>query len=244
VIAAIAAVSWYLFVKRIPEHMSFDATTERLPTTKELIVLAGAQYASVLSSVIMPSLITLIVIQRLGPVANAHYFLPAMIASGISLFCWSVVRSFLVEASHEPEKLRRHANSAIRALIIVVAPSVVFGIIFAPLYLKIFGADYSSQGTALMRMLLLALPGSTVMVFYSAFAWLDKRVWWMTARNLVGSTIQLLVILLLIDSHGIESIGIAAIVNSVITIVFFLPVSVHRYRQTARVVGPAADSSG
>jgi hypothetical protein len=66
----------------------------------------------------------------------------------------------------------------------------------------------------------------------------------MTARNLVGSTIQLLVILLLIDSHGIESIGIAAIVNSVITIVFFLPVSVHRYRQTARVVGPAADSSG
>jgi len=244
VIGAIIAVSWYLFTKRIPEHMSADATTERLPSTKELIVLAGAQYASVLSSVLMPSLITLIVISRLGAVANAHYFLPAMIASGLSLFCWSVVRSFLVEASHEPEELRRHANSAIRALVIVVAPSVVFGVIFAPYYLKIFGAAYSSQGTALMRMLLLAVPGSTVMVFYSAFAWLDKRVWWMTARNLVGSVIQLLVILLLIDSHGIESIGIAALVNSAVTLVFFLPVSIRRYRQTAPVSGPVVDDGG
>ena len=90
-----------------------------------------------------------------------------------------------------------------------------------------------------MRMLLLAVPGTTVMVFYSAFAWLDKRVWWMTVRNLAASIIQLLAILLLIDSHGIEAIGIAALVNSAVTIIFFLPVSIRRYRQTPRIGGPA-----
>ena len=136
-LAAIAAVTWYLFARRIPEHMSTDSTDrELLPTTRELIVLAGAQYACVLSSVLMPSLMTLIVINRLGPVANAYYFLPAMIASGLGLFCWSVVRSFLVEAAQRARGVRRHANSAIRALALVVVPSVVLGLIFAPILLE------------------------------------------------------------------------------------------------------------
>ena len=237
VVVTIILVSWYLFKRRIPEHMAMNVASEGLPSTRDLVLLAGAQYTTVLSTVFMPSITTLIVIQRLGAVANAHYFLPAMIASGLNLFCYSVVRSFLVEASHEPESLRHHANSAIRALIVVVVPSVVLGIVFAPQYLRIFGSDYATQGTTLMRLLLLSLPGTTVMIFYSTFAWLDKRVWWMTIRSLAGSVIQLVVIVLLIDRRGIEAIGIATLLNSMITIILFLPMAVRRYRLTAVNVG-------
>ena len=240
VAGTIVAVTWYLFRKRIPEHMSSGTPAERLPSTRDLIVLAGAQYASLLSSVFMPSLIALIVIQRLGAVANAHYFLPSMIATSLGLFLLSIVRSFLVEASHEPYALRHHANSAIRAMIVVLVPCVVLGCIFAPEYLRIFGSSYSAEGSTLMRMLLLSLPGSAVMVFYSTFAWLDQRVWWMTVRNLGGSITQLVVILLLISRHGIEAIGIAALVNSAITVIFFLPISIRRYRMTAMDANPGA----
>ena len=62
-----------------------------------------------LSTVFMPSLISLIVIERLGPVANAHFYVPALIATGLSVVAMSIVRSFLVEASHEPHLLRKHA---------------------------------------------------------------------------------------------------------------------------------------
>jgi len=243
VIATIIVVTWYLFQRRIPEHMARGGVSESLPSTRELIVLAGAQYATMLSTVFMPSVTTLIVIHRLGAVANAHYFLPAMIATGLGLFCFSVVRSFLVEASHEPEALRHHANSAIRALIVVVVPSVVFGCIFAPQYLRLFGNAYATQGTTLMRLLLLSLPGSTVMIFYSTFAWLDKRVWWLTLRSLVGSVTQLVLIVLLIGHIGIDAIGIATLINSLITIILFLPKSIRRYRLTgANVVTRPPDS--
>lgn len=240
VVATIVLVTWYLFQRRIPEHMAMGVSGESLPSTRDLILLAGAQYATVLSTVFMPSITTLIVIQRLGAVANAHYFLPAMIASGLSLFLFSVVRSFLVEASHEPEALRHHANSAIRALIVVVVPSVVLGIIFAPQYLSIFGSAYATQGSTLMRLLLLSMPGSTVMIFYSTFAWLDKRVWWLTIRSVAGSVIQLVVIMLLIDRRGIEAIGIATLINSLVTILLFLPMSIRRYQMTGVKVVPSS----
>jgi O-antigen/teichoic acid export membrane protein len=235
VVLTIIVVTWYLFRKRIPEHMSMGSSTEKLPSTRELFFLAGAQYAATLSTVLMPSIITLIVIQRLGAVANAHYYIPSMIATGLSLVCLSIVRSFLVEASHEPHALRHHANSAIRAMVLLLTPSIVIGFIFAPAFLGIFGAAYANHGTVLMRMLLLAVPGTAVMTFYSTFAWLDQRVWWMTIRNVLGSFLQLVVIFILIDSHGIDAIGIAMLINSAVTLIFFLPASIRRYRLTEKI---------
>jgi O-antigen/teichoic acid export membrane protein len=125
-------------------------------------------------------------------------------------------------------------------LIVVLVPSVIIGCIFAPEYLRIFGASYAAHGTTLMRMLLIALLGTAVMMWYSTFAWLDKRVWWMTARNIAGSLVQLLVVILLIGHIGIESIGVAALVNSAITFCVFLPISIRRYRLTAVGVAPGA----
>ena len=226
------AVTWYLFSRRIPEQMLTPAVAD-LPSTRELIVLAGAQYASLLTSVFIPSIVTLIVISRLGAVANAHYFLPAMIYASLSLFTWAIIRSFLVEASSEPHALRAHANSALRALALLLVPSVVLGCIFAPEFLGVFGHSYEANGTTLMRMLLLSFPGVSVMIFYSTFAWLDRRVWSMTVRNLATNALYLIVVILLIDRHGIDAIGIAALVNSAFTVILFLPPSIKRYRQTA-----------
>jgi O-antigen/teichoic acid export membrane protein len=239
-IPTVAAVTWYLFRKRIPDHMAVDGPAETLPSTRELIVLAGAQYTALLSGVFLPSLFSIIVIERLGPVANAHFFLPNMIVTSLGIFAWSISRSFLVEASHEPSELRRHANSAIRALLIVLLPSIVLGCIFAPQFLGLFGPSYAAHGTALLRMLLVSLFGTAVMVFYSTFAWLDKRVWWMTARNLAGSLVQLMVVILLIGHFGIDSIGIAALANASISFSIFLPISIRRYRLTA-VAAPGVD---
>jgi len=226
------AVTWYLFSRRIPEQMLTPAVAD-LPSTRELIVLAGAQYASLLTGVFVPSVVTLIVIDRLGAVANAYYFLPALISSSLALVTSGIIRSFLVEASSEPHALRLHANTALRALVLVLGPSIIIGFIFAPELLGIFGHSYEVHGTTLLRMLLLSFPGVSVMYFYSTFAWLDRRVWKMTVRNVATNVLYLIVVIVLIGHHGIIAIGIASIVNSAFTAILFLPASIKRYRQTA-----------
>jgi O-antigen/teichoic acid export membrane protein len=229
---AIVGVTWYLFGTRIPNHEATVVAAESLPTTRELIVLAGAQYATILFSVFTPAIVSLVVIQRLGAVANAYYYVPSLIASGLTMFVLSISRSFLVEASHEPHFVRHHAKVTIRAMIVIVVPSVIAGVAFAPQILQIFGTSYSHHGTTLLRMLLLALPGSSVTIFYTAFAWLDKRVWWMALRGLFSVIIYFVVLFAFIGHYGILAIGIASLVSSGIQGTFFLPVAIVRYRRT------------
>jgi O-antigen/teichoic acid export membrane protein len=243
VILTLIVVNWYLFAKRIPEHEAIEAPAESLPRTKELILLAGAQYATLLFTVLTPYIVTLIVIARLGAVASAHYYVPALIVFSISIFLLSISRSFVVEAASEPHALRRHTNMAIGAMTVVLVPSVVIGVIFAPYILHVFGPGYEAHSTTLLRMLLLSLPMGAISLFYSAFAWLDRRVWWMAMRDLISGVIYFCVLFWLIGRHGIDSIGIASLISSTTLGIFFLPISIRRYRLTTNYETPRSDGT-
>lgn len=237
VILTIAGVTWYLFGRRVPDHQSNATAVEELPRTRELVALAGAQYATLLYTVFTPSIVTLIVIARLGPIANAHYYIPTLITSGLGLFIYSIVRSFIVEAVSEPWALRRHTNTAIKAMVAIVTPTVTVGAVFAPLVLRVFGGQYSNAGTTLLRMLLISVPLYSISNFYSAFAWLDRKVWWMTIRDLISVIIYFAVLLTLIGRLHLIAVGVAGLVASGLQALFFLPASVRRYRRTSN--GPA-----
>ena len=127
VLVATAAVNWYLFRKRIPEHEAMNAAIDDLPSGREIASLAVAQYAQALINFFTPSIVVLIVITRLGPVAEARYYVPTLIAGGVAGFLWNLNTSFLVEGSREPGALRQHANVTIRAALVVLLPTVIIG---------------------------------------------------------------------------------------------------------------------
>jgi O-antigen/teichoic acid export membrane protein len=233
VLAATGAVNWYLFRKRIPEHEAMNASIESLPSAREITSLAIAQYAQALINFFTPSIVVLIVIQRLGPVAEARYYLPALISGGVSGFLWNLNTSFLVEASRDPAGIRQHAKVTIRAAVVVLLPIICIGTAFAPEILRIFGNGYAVHGTTLLRLLLLALPGTAVTAFYSAFAWLDKRIWRLALRDLVLAASFFTLLFKFIGHFGILATGIATLTTSVFQVVFFLPIAIKRYQQTA-----------
>lgn len=233
VVVMIIVVNWYLFRKRIPEHEKLSQSTEELPSIRELISLTGARYATLLVTVLSGSIVSLIVIDRLGAVASARYFLPSQIASGAAVALWSIERAFVVEASSEPHALHRHARVALRAGLLVLATTVVLGVIFAPQILEIFGHTYVTHCTTLLRMMLLSIPGSAITAFYSSFAWLDRRVWKLTVREFVSAAVYFILIFVFIGHFGILSIGIASVIDSALQGVLFLPLLVKRYKRIA-----------
>jgi O-antigen/teichoic acid export membrane protein len=230
VIALIFAINWYLFKIRIPGHERSSTSSESLPSARELFFLTGAQYATLLITIGTSSVVTLVVIDRLGAIANAHYYLPAQIANGVAASLWSIDRSFLVEASAERHDLRRHAKSALRAGLLLLGTGVLLGELFAPDILRIFGASYEADGTTLLRLLLLSLPGTAVAAFYSSFAWIDRRIWILTVRELLATAVLFALIFVLIGRFGILAIGIASIIESGLQGVLFLPILIKRYR--------------
>ena len=236
VIVALGAVNWYLFRKRIPLHQAANPTSENFPTTRELISLGLGQYFTGLVSTFMGPIVAIIVIDRLGAAALAYYYLPSLITNGgVALLLWNLVTSFLVEASTEPSEVRAHAKITIRAAVAILVPSVTIGVAFAPEILRIFGSEYAVQGTTLLRLLLLSLPGIAVSAFYYSLAWLDRRVWWLAARELAAATIYFVVLFLTIGRFGILSMGIASLVLSAILTALFLPISIRRYLKMVHI---------
>ena len=194
------------------------------------MILSGAQYASLLVGVMASSITSLIVVNRLGPVANAHYYIPAQAAIGVSILITSIMRSFYVEAASEPDRMREYARITMKTTAMLLPPIIVIGIVFAPQFLGIFGHAYAIQGTTLFRMLLLSTPALAITTFYSAFAWLDKRVWWFAIRELISAAIFFGVLLTFLSHLGLVAIGVASLVESGVEAIIFLPRLVRRYR--------------
>jgi O-antigen/teichoic acid export membrane protein len=195
-----------------------------------MVSLASAQYATSLLSVFTPSIVVLILVRRLGPVDEAYYYVPALIASGAGLLIWNLVTSFLVEGASNPKELRAHAKVTIRASVGIVLPIVLFGSLWAPQILRIFGANYSTHGATLLRMLLFSLPGTAITAFYYSLAWLDRRLWWLAVRELASAIVYFSILLALIGHIGILAAGIASLVSNGLQGLFFLPISIRLFR--------------
>jgi O-antigen/teichoic acid export membrane protein len=198
--------------------------------------LSIPQFAGTVLSLFSTSIVSLIVIGKLGAVANAHYYLVAQVAITPGLFIWSISRLLIVEVSHEPQDQRRHVRQAIIAMSAVLVVGVGVGTVFARQILGIFGPAYASQGTTLLRLLLLSLPGTVVVATYAALAWIDGRVWALMAREGITLVVNLSIVLVLIRHHGINSVGYAALITSGVEFMLFLPVTLKRIR----AVGAAA----
>jgi len=231
VLFLIVVVNRYLFRIQMPRHELTSATTEQLPTVRELFLLTGAQYASQLINVISVSVVTLVVIDRLGAVASAHYYIPAQIAGGASLVISSIASSFIVEASSAPERTRHFARVALWSGVALLGPAVLLGVVLAPEILGVFGPNYADGGTALLRMLILTVPAAAVASFYSAFAWLDKHVWWFAVRQIISAIVFFTLLFALIGHLGINAIGVSLLIESGIQAIFFLPILIRRYRE-------------
>jgi O-antigen/teichoic acid export membrane protein len=227
---AVAFVSRFLFGKRIPEHEAAGRGSSMLPSGKEIGSILAAQGATQLVAIMSSMLMPLIVISRLGAAANGHFYLPWTIAVSFSSLIWSVLTSFLVEAAHDPSTIRLHVDRTVRLALAILAPGVVLGVLLAPDVLRIFGTTYAQHGTTLLRLLLLALPGSAVTSFFTSFLWLEKRMLVLAVRQLADAVVFLGATLILMGHFGLLAVGIASLVTEALQAVIFLPGAIGRYR--------------
>ena len=241
-IATVLVVNWYIFARRLPEQMRTQTSTEALPSFRRMLSLSIPQYVTSILTMVTTSVATLIVIARLGAVANSHYFLVAQVAAAPALFLWSITRLLVVEAGHNPLALRRHVRQAVSAEVAVIVASIAFGVPLAHSILRLFGPAYADQGTTLLRLLLLALPGTAIAALYAAFAWIDGRLWYLMVREGVVMVVFLSIVLTFIGSRGINAVGYASLATAAAEFLVFLPIVVRRIRALPRPDGTVGET--
>lgn len=168
-----------------------------------------SEYATGITTIVVPMVLPLIVVAQLGTTANAYYALPWMISEAVNLLLWNIYSSYMVEASNDPANNPALMRRTFRLAWLVGGVGTPTLLIGAPLLLQILGTEYAAEGTDLLRLLALALPFT---IFYSMYISVSRvrrtmgRV--VVLQVLTAITVVVLAVVLL-QPLGVLGVGVA-----------------------------------
>jgi hypothetical protein len=198
-----------LLLRVLPRQPEPGPGGAQMPSRRGLGIIFLSEYATGITTIVVPMLLPLIVVAQLGTEANAYYALPWMISEAVNLLLWNIYSSYMVEASNEPARnaaLMRRTFKLAWGVGLVATPALLIG---APWVLQILGTAYADQGTDLLRLMALAVPFT---IFYSMYISVSRvrqtmgRV--VTLQVLTAITIIVLSIVLL-EPLGVLGVGVA-----------------------------------
>jgi O-antigen/teichoic acid export membrane protein len=138
----------------------------------------------------LPQLVLpIIVLNRLGPRASAHWYVAMLVANALFLLPSAVSGALLAEGSHEDRPLGDLLRRASGITGAVLLPALVVAFVAAPLILGLFGHDYGPTATTCLRWLLLSGVLVGINYIVGAVMFIGKRIHLMTAVNVVNAAI-------------------------------------------------------
>jgi O-antigen/teichoic acid export membrane protein len=187
-----------------------DVEKLRIP---QLVRFAIADHSSALLWLATTELLTLVVLQKTDAEASAYYFMSFTIAYSLFLLSSNVGSAFVAEAARFPARAGALAGVALRHAASLVVPLSLVGVVLTPLALRILGQEYATNGTVLLRLLLLsAIPQVVIGISLGAArVRRDNRlilaVYAAQALGVFGGTV------LTIDRWGLTGVGLSWLVT-------------------------------
>jgi O-antigen/teichoic acid export membrane protein len=227
----ILIVNTCIFRRSVPIHEARSPGHSELPGWKTLRKFVAAEYVSGLLGAIANFLPPIVVISYLGARAEAYFYAPWMVSGFMGLLLWNLGTSWIVEARYKRGDVR-HLLTRVRNLaLFIIVPLLIVIMIGASFFLHFLGVRYSVEGTTLLRLLALAVVPGAVLSLYQTFLWHDGRLWQLIGTQILSIGIFLGVAFGLLDSLGINAVGVGMLAGVGLTAMLVLPQTISRWRQ-------------
>ena len=202
-----------VFILRMPSQASRAPEPVENLRISHLFRFALTDHFSTLVWLATTDLMTLVVLDQMGPQQSAYYFMSFTIAYSLYLVTSNVGSAFVAEAAQFPSRTIAFARNALRHAALIVVPLAFVGVVIAPLGLRILGREYSTNGTVLLRLLLLSAIPQVIIVISLCAARLrrDNRmvltVYGAQALGIFGGTA------LMIGRWGLTGVGLSWLIT-------------------------------
>ena len=209
----IVPINILIFRRAVPHHVGVSRTDTARIDSGIVARFAAADFFASLSFGVSISLMPVLVLSFAGAEANAYFFLAWTIAYTLYLIGSNTGMSLITEAALAPHKLQALSRRVLLQTSGIVIPTAAALAIFAPLVLGIFGPDYARQGSAVLRLLVLAAIPHTVIALNVSILRAEQR---MRALAILYGGTAILVILLsvvLLPVLGINGVGWAWLIT-------------------------------
>jgi O-antigen/teichoic acid export membrane protein len=159
IVIIIIPANGYLFFRAIPAHLRKHPVNTAPPMFRDMRSYVIPDSLAGLFILACTYLLPLLVINRLGPSAAAHYSLAWIIGYALYSVSLNMGSSLLVETAADQSVLRDRCFQSIDHLVKLIAPVVALIIVGAPYALLAFGSGYAEADVTVLRLLALsALP--------------------------------------------------------------------------------------
>jgi O-antigen/teichoic acid export membrane protein len=163
----VAMVTGLILLRRPPQPA--DGTTPPAIPLGRLVRFAATDHVAALLWLATANVLTLMVLEYLGPEASAFYFMANTISYGIFLVTSNISSALVAEGARSPDRATALTRAALRNSALLVLPAVGLGILLTRPVLGLVGVDYANGATTLLRLLLLsAVPQILIAIALAA----------------------------------------------------------------------------
>ncbi|GAA4537928.1 hypothetical protein [Pseudonocardia xishanensis] len=231
-----------LFGRLLPRIPPPGPGTPPMPDRRGLSTIFLAEYATGAVTVIIPLVLPLLVVARLGTEANAYYALPWLIAESFSVLIWNISSSYVVEASHDRREqwaLMRRTFRLSYLIGLVGVPSLFF---LAPWLLSLLGDTYSDEGTWVLRYAVLAIPFTIINMNFINTSRLRNQMGRVVVLEVFTAALVIGLAVVLMDRMGVGGAGLAFLLAQALT-ALIVAVPLLRFARTLRKDALAAEEN-
>ncbi len=133
-----------------------------------LVRFAATDHLSALLWLGTADILTLVILQAIGPEASAYYFIATTIGYSLYLITSNIGSALVAEGARHPDRTVALARQAAVNSARLVIPLALLGSLLAPFVLGLLGPSYATNGTLLLQLILAsAVPQVIVAVAMS-----------------------------------------------------------------------------
>lgn len=179
----------------------------------------------------LPSqLMPMLIIRQLGSAEVAYFSMAWTMANLLYVVPSAATQSLLAESSHDPAQKSNHLRHTIKILSLILAPLVLLAVTVAPFLLRIFGAQYSSGGTAIFQIFALTTLPMAITSLSNTVLNLEQR-----SSGIVASQVAQLVATFgsvgFLVHLGLPGVGLSILLGSLASCLTHLCIALLRRRK-------------
>lgn len=209
VLLLIVAVNALIFLRLTPSHARATEPTVHPAGGRAIVRFVMGDYLGSLAWIATITLLPIVVLERLGPVASAHFYLAWSITYALYLVSGNMGMSLVTEAARDEGKLNLYSYQVLRRTVLLVAAAVVLIVIGAPAILRLYGASYASEGATLLRLLSLSAIPYTFVSVYLSMVRVQRKIYKVTLVLVTLCAVVLVSAYFLLEAYGITGVGVA-----------------------------------
>ncbi len=208
-------INWVIFKHLLPDQMARTADVAP-PIASQVRKFVFGDFLGVLfSETTFRALPTLILYRLLNDSAysadraNAYFNQSMLLTMPLFLIASNMAASLTVTAAAYPDKLEEYGRRMIKQMARLLVPFALVLAVAVPYILGIYGAAYATEGTLLMRLLLVSVIPAILNIWYIGYARAKNRLLWMVLNQALLCVLVLSLSYILLPRLGVTGVGVA-----------------------------------